>query len=501
MRKELEIKLQKIQKEIKKRIGSNELNKSDITDDNEDFLDEILNESKKKTKKKTNKEKTKFFHKGWLQFWRPASEKTAAKHPEMYEKVKLISGPRKDQMVWKLKQEILDRPASTKRKATQAEIDDSDPLTKEEDEAEDGGWGDQTEAEERRSRRSILDRLYPPDKKTKIKEATKEVKENLEKLKSVKVERILSEKNIKKVMKDFKMSKKMQAILEKTNMKTEEILSSFISDELVLKGKIKFKLLPYGNDGVTLKYKAIDKAADKEVDIERSFSLNPKKKDYDFLEQERKTAEHSLFYLSEELGSTGIGKKILNKSIDFYDKIGIERIELDAGLAVGKYIWARVGFETTDEYMEKSIVRDFEDLGFSGIKDLHDIANKTITKKEYEEKYSRSFKLPKHAYSGFLHPQKLKNTFCVSGNKIKIGKAYMLELKHMLPMKIDLNSERGENFRKYVKGKKDKKAKTDIPKKETFKKFRTLEGLKLAYKRSSKKVDIEEYKKKHLVKA
>jgi len=75
MRKELEIKLQKIQKEIKKRIGSNELNKSDITDDNEDFLDEILNESKKKTKKKQTKKKQNFSIKGGCNFGSPQAKK------------------------------------------------------------------------------------------------------------------------------------------------------------------------------------------------------------------------------------------------------------------------------------------------------------------------------------------------------------------------------------------------------------------------------------------
>jgi len=380
----------------------------------------------------------------------------------MYEKVKLKSGTRKGEEVWKLKQGAV---LSKKEKA----------LT------------ETTDIEKRKIT------AKDEKKESKIKQNTEEVKKNLEELKALKTKEILTKENFNKITENLKMSKKMKSILEKNNVSVKEILSYFISNELVFGNMISLKLIPYENKGVTLKYRAFG-VGDKHVDIERSFSLNPRKE---------KTAIHDLFYLSEGLASSGIGRKILDKTLDFYDKIGIKNIELSAGLDVGTYLWARVGFETKDKVTERNIIKDFMEFSqsHSEIKSVHDIANYVITKEEYEKEYKRKEFSTKHSDAIFSNFQYLKANHCITKDGIKIGKAYMLNLKHMLDMKIKLNSHNGLKFREYVKGRQEKiEPKEYIPKKQASKripKYRTKEGLKLAYNRYVGSKNYKEFKEKH----
>ena len=57
------------------------------------------------------------------------------------------------------------------------------------------------------------------------------------------------------------------------------------------------------------------------------------------------TVLHSNFELPTAFQQSGIGSKMLERSEALYRKIGIERIILTANSSVGKYAWARMGFD------------------------------------------------------------------------------------------------------------------------------------------------------------
>ena len=55
-------------------------------------------------------------------------------------------------------------------------------------------------------------------------------------------------------------------------------------------------------------------------------------------------ATHALLVLPEKYQGQDIGKKIMLEAIEAYKEMGINQIFLDAGMNVGKYVWARYGF-------------------------------------------------------------------------------------------------------------------------------------------------------------
>jgi GNAT superfamily N-acetyltransferase len=58
-----------------------------------------------------------------------------------------------------------------------------------------------------------------------------------------------------------------------------------------------------------------------------------------------KMAEHKEFTLPDEYRQQGIGVDVLERTEEFYEKIGIEEIRLFANGSVGRYAWARMGFD------------------------------------------------------------------------------------------------------------------------------------------------------------
>lgn len=88
-------------------------------------------------------------------------------------------------------------------------------------------------------------------------------------------------------------------------------------------------------------------------------------------ETKKRTVTHENFQLVESAQGLGIGKSMLKNSIDFYDYIGIDEINLLADNEVGKYAWAKYGF-------------DFENIDVKYYRQMYVDSLKTI----YEDKFS-----------------------------------------------------------------------------------------------------------------
>lgn len=63
-------------------------------------------------------------------------------------------------------------------------------------------------------------------------------------------------------------------------------------------------------------------------------------------EDDTLTAYHALFKMGEDYQGKGIAKGIFRALIPIYEKMGVDRIEVNANMDVGGYTWARFGFKT-----------------------------------------------------------------------------------------------------------------------------------------------------------
>lgn len=86
------------------------------------------------------------------------------------------------------------------------------------------------------------------------------------------------------------------------------------------------------------------------TDIERVFYRNAEGK----LE-----VEHFIFVLPEAAQGRGIGKDIMSRQLEFYDKIGVSTIKTKANVDVGGYAWAKYGFKLDDPEFEPNVAHDF----------------------------------------------------------------------------------------------------------------------------------------------
>lgn len=62
---------------------------------------------------------------------------------------------------------------------------------------------------------------------------------------------------------------------------------------------------------------------------------------------EQGLALHEMLEVEPELRGQGICMRFLRNSFALYDEFGLEEVHLQAGLATGRWLWARVGFEFT----------------------------------------------------------------------------------------------------------------------------------------------------------
>ena len=68
---------------------------------------------------------------------------------------------------------------------------------------------------------------------------------------------------------------------------------------------------------------------------------------------------HDSFHLPEPLQKQGIGVDLLERSEALYQKIGVNKIILTSDSIVGKYAWARMGFDFYGEEDRSAVVNEF----------------------------------------------------------------------------------------------------------------------------------------------
>lgn len=68
-----------------------------------------------------------------------------------------------------------------------------------------------------------------------------------------------------------------------------------------------------------------------------------------YFDPETKTVIHEDLILGEKDRGNGTAAKLLDASLKAYDKAGYERVTLFAGLQLGAYTWAKMGFEYKDD--------------------------------------------------------------------------------------------------------------------------------------------------------
>ncbi|WP_158288401.1 GNAT family N-acetyltransferase [Mucilaginibacter psychrotolerans] len=71
-------------------------------------------------------------------------------------------------------------------------------------------------------------------------------------------------------------------------------------------------------------------------------------------------AEHDFFRIPETARGQGIGKKMLNLSLQQYLRLGVDKIVLEAALADGSYVWAKAFFTATVPTEVKMILDEAE---------------------------------------------------------------------------------------------------------------------------------------------
>jgi GNAT superfamily N-acetyltransferase len=59
-------------------------------------------------------------------------------------------------------------------------------------------------------------------------------------------------------------------------------------------------------------------------------------------------ARHDYLFLDDQVQGQGIGREILREQFAGYDAIGVDRVDLRA-VEVGRYTWARMGYQWDDE--------------------------------------------------------------------------------------------------------------------------------------------------------
>lgn len=97
------------------------------------------------------------------------------------------------------------------------------------------------------------------------------------------------------------------------------------------------------------------------------------------------SVEHHVIDLPKHLQGQGGAKEMLRNSQFFYDKHGVDKIHLEAGLEMGRYAWPRMGFSAKPKDVEiyrKAFMQHLTDRGMhtealeaSKIKNMHEIAD------------------------------------------------------------------------------------------------------------------------------
>jgi GNAT superfamily N-acetyltransferase len=237
--------------------------------------------------------------------------------------------------------------------------------------------------------------------------------------------------------KDLEPKEKKDPIIEKffdkgkgpSNKKLEDLFSS--SDIKATVEKIEEFSSEDKYDGVAKKGVKVslvlkDKSGAPVGEVKRSFFRDSKG---------ALIVNHDLLELKESHQGTGYGKKILSDSLDVYQEMGVKEITLEAGM-VGKYVWARMGFEASDKKEFEGLKNDFLDTY------LKDYADLEYSDEEIEE------------IRKTVAPMKtMKDLASLKIDGETVGKSYLLDFavnwQGRLP--LDPNSESYKTVKGYLK--------------------------------------------------
>jgi predicted ABC-type ATPase len=118
------------------------------------------------------------------------------------------------------------------------------------------------------------------------------------------------------------------------------------------------------------------------------------------------SVKHEFFGMERDQRNTGIGSAFNRESLKQYREIGVDHIDVEAGMSVGGYAWAREGFRLEprkDYWSEKDLSRhdqlvDLVDYGERQLNDLY--TYKEISKTIYNDAKSQLVSLVKASVAG-----------------------------------------------------------------------------------------------------
>lgn len=125
------------------------------------------------------------------------------------------------------------------------------------------------------------------------------------------------------------------------DMTQEELSDAFDFGPELQKSRTRVYIEPFGYEGresIEVTWNIADINGGYAGVLKRIFK-------YDFTDREKKVVDHAYFSLERRFQGQGVAKRMLKGSVEFYDKIGIKAIEVHANLDMGKYTWAKFGFQ------------------------------------------------------------------------------------------------------------------------------------------------------------
>lgn len=142
---------------------------------------------------------------------------------------------------------------------------------------------------------------------------------------------------------------------------------------------------------------------------------------------------HQSFVIDKNKQSKGIGSDMIQHAEDLYKKMGVDKITLTADSEVGKYAWARMGYDFSD--MGQQI--GFVDAFYSHLDDLG------IPKKAWPKSIQHSWDIASYEFAGnkigknfllnppgiFLEEYDAEKSLDLNDEGYKVGQLYY-SLKH-----------------------------------------------------------------------
>lgn len=188
-----------------------------------------------------------------------------------------------------------------------------------------------------------------------------------EKIAQLQAEMDKPEYSVEEIEKDFKRLKSVDKDTRKLfsaekwqRVAPKHLPSEFIDKMLpdIERGKNnKLKMLinkdSDGNDWVELMAHYYDDDSNPVLETTRNINFT------------RKFAEHENFHVFDS--GRGVGRKFLSSQVNFYQELGLTRVDLYANIDVGGYAWARYGFLPTHKHTSMGIKNEINDKHQNGL--------------------------------------------------------------------------------------------------------------------------------------